>query len=248
MGQLLAIVTSQWSIVPPGIYGRMMLRSTRVKGIAITCEALNCSSFCISWYTGRPNNLYSFWVNLFVYFTYHFWTPVFQHALIAGPWIVWWCHCPRATHTALTMALQRWVESRNYPNNKFISYTSWFNIFVNFPLHFRTPVFQHGASLVYIKSLLTMPHIVPYGLGIWSRLRNWFLTHWTLGDFNYIVKVNFKLILIINVWGISCEIAHRWFSLDLTNDRSTLVQVMAWCHQALFDPMWTNFYVDIYPY
>ena len=36
MGQPLAIVTSQWSIVPTGIYGRMMLRSTRVKGIAST--------------------------------------------------------------------------------------------------------------------------------------------------------------------------------------------------------------------
>ena len=52
------------------------------------------------------------------------------------------------------MALQRWVESRNYPNDKFISYTSWFNIFVYvyFPLHFRTPVFQHRASLVYMIS------------------------------------------------------------------------------------------------
>ena len=36
MGQPLAIVTSQWSIVPTGMYGRMMLRSTRVKGIAST--------------------------------------------------------------------------------------------------------------------------------------------------------------------------------------------------------------------
>ena len=33
MGKPLAIVTSQWPIVPAGIYGRMMLRSTRVKGI-----------------------------------------------------------------------------------------------------------------------------------------------------------------------------------------------------------------------
>ena len=41
MGQPLAIVTSQWSIFPTGIYGRMMLRWTQVKGIAITCEALN---------------------------------------------------------------------------------------------------------------------------------------------------------------------------------------------------------------
>ena len=36
MGQPLAIVTSQWSIVPTGIYGRMMLRSTWVKGIVST--------------------------------------------------------------------------------------------------------------------------------------------------------------------------------------------------------------------
>ena len=33
-------------------------------------------------------------------------------------------------------------------------------------------------------------------------------------------------------WGISYEIALRWMPLDLTDDRSTLVQVMAWCHQA----------------
>ena len=33
VGQPLANVTSQWSIVPMGIYGRMMLSSTRVKGI-----------------------------------------------------------------------------------------------------------------------------------------------------------------------------------------------------------------------
>ena len=33
-------------------------------------------------------------------------------------------------------------------------------------------------------------------------------------------------------WGIYCEIAFRWMSLDLIDDESTLVQVMAWCHQA----------------
>ena len=31
---------------------------------------------------------------------------------------------------------------------------------------------------------------------------------------------------------ISSEIAFRWTSLDLSNDKSTLVQVMAWCRQA----------------
>ena len=33
-------------------------------------------------------------------------------------------------------------------------------------------------------------------------------------------------------WGISYEIALRWMPLDLTDEKSTLVQVMAWCHQA----------------
>ena len=33
-------------------------------------------------------------------------------------------------------------------------------------------------------------------------------------------------------WVISYEIALRWIPLDLTDDKSTLVQVMAWCHQA----------------
>ena len=45
-------------------------------------------------------------------------------------------------------------------------------------------------------------------------------------------KVIFKLIIVSDSWGISCEIALRWMSLNLTDDKSTLVLVMAWCHQA----------------
>ena len=33
-------------------------------------------------------------------------------------------------------------------------------------------------------------------------------------------------------WGISYEITLRWMPLDLTDDKSTLVPVMAWCRQA----------------
>ena len=32
-------------------------------------------------------------------------------------------------------------------------------------------------------------------------------------------------------WGSSCKIALRWMPLDLPYDKSTLVQVMAWCRQ-----------------
>ena len=45
-------------------------------------------------------------------------------------------------------------------------------------------------------------------------------------------KVIFKLTLVNGGWGISYEIALRWMPQDLTDDKSTLVQVMAWCRQA----------------
>ena len=51
------------------------------------------------------------------------------------------------------------------------------------------------------------------------------LTHWPLGDLN-------KALWVIDGWDVAFEIAVRWISLDLTDDKSTLVQVMAWCHQA----------------
>ena len=38
---------------------------------------------------------------------------------------------------------------------------------------------------------------------------------------------------VIDGLGISCEIALVLMSLDLTDDESTLVQVMAWCRQAM---------------
>ena len=59
------------------------------------------------------------------------------------------------------------------------------------------------------------------------------LTHWPLGNLNEIFRhVIFKQILVIDGSVISCEIALIWMSLDFTDDQSTLVQVMAWCHQA----------------
>ena len=45
--------------------------------------------------------------------------------------------------------------------------------------------------------------------------------------------VIFKHILVIDGWGISCEIALKWLSLDCTDNQSTLVQVMVWCRQAI---------------
>ena len=44
--------------------------------------------------------------------------------------------------------------------------------------------------------------------------------------------VIFKLTLVNGGWGISYEIALRWVPPDFTDDKSTLIQVMAWCRQA----------------
>ena len=45
-------------------------------------------------------------------------------------------------------------------------------------------------------------------------------------------KVIFTLIHVINGCDTSCKIILIWMSIDLTNDKSALVQVMAWCRQA----------------
>ena len=47
---------------------------------------------------------------------------------------------------------------------------------------------------------------------------------------------------MIDGWGISCEIALIWMSLDFTDGQSTLVPVMAWCRQAVTRPQWVNIF------
>ena len=45
-------------------------------------------------------------------------------------------------------------------------------------------------------------------------------------------KVIFQLILVIDGWSVSCKIVLKWMPMDLTEGKSTLVQVMSWCRQA----------------
>ena len=45
-------------------------------------------------------------------------------------------------------------------------------------------------------------------------------------------QVIFQLILVIYGWSISCKIVLKWMPMDLTDGKSTLIQVMAWCRQA----------------
>ena len=64
-------------------------------------------------------------------------------------------------------------------------------------------------------------------------MQTFFLTHWPLENWKENFRhAIFKQILVIDGWGISCEIVLIWMSLDFTDDQSTLVQVMALCRQA----------------
>ena len=65
----------------------------------------------------------------------------------------------------------------------------------------------------------------------------WWIVTWfnslAPGKFEWNFRhVILKQILVIDGWGISCEIALVWMSLDFSDEQSTLVQVMAWCRQA----------------
>ena len=86
------------------------------------------------------------------------------------------------------------------------------------------------------------------------------ITSLTPGRFRFnFRKVIFKLTLVNGGWGTSYEIVLRWMPQDLTDDMSTLVQVMAWCRQAtshylrqswpesmspygIIRPQWVNIY------
>ena len=57
------------------------------------------------------------------------------------------------------------------------------------------------------------------------------LTHWSLRDLSKILHKWFQAILAIDGGGISCETDLRSMSMDPTDDKSTLAQVMAWCRQ-----------------
>ena len=56
------------------------------------------------------------------------------------------------------------------------------------------------------------------------------LTQWPLGNLNVILKI-FNLALLIGIFK-SCDNVLRWMPQNLTDGKSTLIQVMAWCRQA----------------
>ena len=121
----------------------------------------------------------------------------------------------------------------------------WIYIFYILPSHHNSTgsksCFLWQLSLPYIISIM-----VAYVLWTMEAKHQhpWYWSSWpgkpmphmvivnslALGRFEwYLIQVIVKLISVIDGWGISCETAIRWMSLDLSDDKSTLVQVMAWC-------------------
>ena len=63
------------------------------------------------------------------------------------------------------------------------------------------------------------------------------LTHWPLGDLKVIFNM-YLLVLLIGIFKSSYDNGLGWMLQDLTDDKSTLVQEMAWCRQA------TSYYLN----
>ena len=77
-----------------------------------------------------------------------------------------------------------------------------------------------------------MPFCASWGFSLYVTA-TWLFNSLVPGGFHYSLKlVNFKFISTINILSIFCEIAIRWMPQHLTDHKSTLIQVMAWCRQA----------------
>ena len=73
-----------------------------------------------------------------------------------------------------------------------------------------------------------------------------------LGDLNVILgKLSSSSVSVIDGLCISCEIASSWMSVDLNDDKSTMVQVMAWylmpsANKLLPEPMLAQIFIAIW--
>ena len=84
-----------------------------------------------------------------------------------------------------------------------------------------------------VGSTWSMEEVGGNGVVGWRWYNNFPINSLAPGKFKWNFRhVIFKHILVIDGWGSSCEIALIWIWLNFTDDQSTLVQVMAWCHQA----------------
>ena len=93
----------------------------------------------------------------------------------------------------------------------------------------------------FIAILHTCQELESFGMKVKDMPNIYCLTHWPLGDLDAILKLQFSISFywLVN-WRrtSSTDNAPRWMPWDLTDDKSTLVQVMAWCHQTCLSQCW----------
>ena len=130
-------------------------------------------------------------------------------------------------------------ETKNNPHFILMKYKKWFH--KNTPISLFQQPFCWTAwasdciSLFYVDTHscscynLELLFLRWLSFNLITRLVNSLAPGKFEWNFRHVI---FKLILVIDDWGISCAIALTWKLQDLTDDESTLVQVMAWCHRA----------------
>ena len=103
-----------------------------------------------------------------------------------------------------------------------LSFTWWHSNSVCFRVEWFCSCITVITILLYVTSIrVNIEHIYCYINSLAPGKFEW--------NFRYLIL---QIISVIDGWGISCQLALRLMSLDLTDDKSTLVQVMAWCRQA----------------
>ena len=104
----------------------------------------------------------------------------------------------------------------------------------------------HGLVIIYYSILwdiITYPCFTLAHISIFGRSHLHYLNLFSIGrcvcDFKY---VNFKHNFGIVILSIEVTITLEWMLEDLVDGKSTLVQVMAWCHQA-----WSHYQNQYWP-
>ena len=90
-----------------------------------------------------------------------------------------------------------------------------------------------GIIRIYHDLNQSHPHVwaLSYVCDIQISMRH--LTHRPLGDLNTTLRNGiFNLVLLISIFRSSHDNALQWIPQDLTDDKSILVRVRAWCRQA----------------
>ena len=102
-------------------------------------------------------------------------------------------------------------------------------VLIGYSRHKKKTTFIGGMELVSLCCNREFTPASSYWLG-WYKYAiatQWYQFHTTDAWW-----FSLKIISVADGWGISGKIALRWMLLDLTDYKSTLVQVMAWYRQA----------------